>query len=304
MTVPRPNFLTGSPLDRRDDLRQEADAFERVLSQASHLIVPVRDAENLVQGDDPVHATFVGGERARELLVDSPTVALLGEAEERFYWLADVDGDLGARLEAEHAARFTNLRSVSALLVPGAGAILVHARALSHFHNTHRFCGRCGSDLISAGLGSWRRCSDGDCRHTAFPRTDPAIIVRLARDDRCLLVRQPGWRPRQFATVAGFVEPGESLEEAVIREVKEEVGLDVVRVRYHSSQPWPFPSSIMIGFDAEVRGEIDLRTHEIEEARWFTRDEMRAAEANGEIRLPSPFSISRRLIEDWLEEAR
>jgi NAD+ diphosphatase len=211
MSARRPNFLTGNPLDRRDDLRQDEDAFDRVLAEASHRIVPVRHAENLVQGEDPVHATFVGGERARELLTDVPTVALLGEADESLYWLADVDEDTGARLELDHGARFASLRSVSALLAPGAGAILVQARALSHFHRTHRYCGRCGNALVSRGLGSWRRCPENACRHMAFPRTDPAIIVRLAHDVRCLLVRQPGWRPRQFATVAGFVEPGESL---------------------------------------------------------------------------------------------
>ena len=135
-----------------------------------------------------------------------------------------------------------------------------------------------------------------------FPRTDPAIITRLERGNECLLVRQPEWRPRQYATVAGFVEPGESLEEAVVREVKEEVGLDVVEVRYHSSQPWPFPSGIMIGFDVQVRGDVSLDDPEIEDARWFTRSALRAAQESGEVLLPSEFSISRRLIEDWLGE--
>ena len=152
------------------------------------------------------------------------------------------------------------------------------------------------------GLGNWRSCPSPECGHTTFPRTDPAIITRLARDEKCLLVRQPEWRPRQYATVAGFVEPGESLEEAVVREVKEEVGLDAVRVAYHSSQPWPFPSGVMIGFDVEVTGEVSLDDPEIEDARWFSRAAMRAARDSGEILLPSEFSISRRLIEDWLEE--
>ncbi len=275
--------------------------MERLLEEASHVVVPVRGTESFVRGEDPVHAAFVEGSRATELLAAHTTVALLGEAGNKLHWLTEVDDAVAAGLEAEHGARFTGLRSVSSLLTPGSGAVLVHARALAHFHRTHRFCGRCGHPTVVEGLGNWRRCGDDQCGLQSFPRTDPAVIVRLARGQECLLVRQPGWRPGQYATVAGFVEPGESLEEAVVREILEETGLETREVAYHSSQPWPFPSSIMLGFDAEVRGEVSLQSDEIEDARWFTRDAMRLAEETGEIRLPSPFSISRRLITDWLE---
>lgn len=295
------NYLTGSPLDRRGDLRQDPEAFARLLETADHVVVAVLESQVLVRGDDPVRAALVEGPTAADLLRAVPTAALLGESDARLHWLADVDPDVGARLAESHEARFTGLRSVSALLDRPSAAIFAHARALAHFHAHHGFCSRCGAATLPGGLGNWRRCSDESCGRITFPRTDPAIITRLQRGDQCLLVRQPEWRPRQFATVAGFVEAGESLEEAVVREVREEVGLEAVHVTYHSSQPWPFPSGIMIGFDVEVRGEVTLDDPEIEEARWFTRSDMRDAHHRGEILLPSEFSISRRLISDWLD---
>jgi NAD+ diphosphatase len=298
----RVHYLAGSPLDRRDDLRQVPDLLATLIADGTHVVVPVHTNQSLVRDDDPVHAAFIEGDEASELLAQVATVALLGEMDDRMHWLATVEESHAARLESNHGARFTNLRSVSPLLDQASAAILAHARALSHFHRHHQYCGRCGQPTALAGLGNWRRCSADACGHVTFPRTDPAIIVRLVRGDECLLVRQAEWRPRQFATVAGFVEPGESLEEAVTREVREETGLETVDVRYHSSQPWPFPSGIMIGFDAEVTGELDLGSHELEEGHWFTREEMVRARDEAEILLPSPYSISYELIMDWLVE--
>lgn len=294
------HYLSGSPLDRREDLRTDAEALDRLRATASHVIVPVRSSRILVRGEDPVRAAVLEGRQASDALARLETPVLLGEAGGRLYWLADVDAEWGAALEADGEARFVSLRSVSPLLERKSAAIYAHARALAHFHAHHAFCGRCGSGTIPGGLGNWRRCRDDGCGRVTFPRTDPAIITRLARREECLLVRQPEWRPRQYATVAGFVEPGESLEEAVVREVREEVGLEVLAVSYHSSQPWPFPSGVMIGFDVEVTGDVSLDDPEIEDARWFTRSAMREAVDRGEILLPSPFSISRRLVEDWL----
>jgi NAD+ diphosphatase len=136
------------------------------------------------------------------------------------------------------------------------------------------------------------------CGHQQFPRLDPAVIVLVTDGERALLGRQPAWPPGRYSTVAGFVEPGESLEDAVAREVREETGVIVDAVEYHSSQPWPFPSSLMLGFTAHAsRTDIDLSDQELEDARWFTRAQIAA----GEIALPTTHSISFRLIEDWYD---
>jgi len=136
------------------------------------------------------------------------------------------------------------------------------------------------------------------CAHQQFPRLDPAVIVLVTDGERALLGRQPAWPPGRYSTVAGFVEPGESLEDAVAREVREETGVSVDEIVYHSSQPWPFPSSLMLGFTAHARGtDIDLSDDELEDARWFTRAQLAA----GEIALPTTHSISFRLIEDWYD---
>lgn len=147
-----------------------------------------------------------------------------------------------------------------------------------------------------------RHCSAGSCGAESFPRTDPAIIVLVTRGERILLARHPKWAPTSFATLAGFVEPGESLEAAVVREVAEEVGVSLRSVRYHSSQPWPFPGTVMVGFVAEAAtAELRLDPDEIAEARWLSHDELRRQSDAGRLTLPPQLSISYRLIEDWLQ---
>ena len=145
-------------------------------------------------------------------------------------------------------------------------------------------------------------CSDPACGNLTFPRTDPAIIVIIEKDGRCVLGRQAAWPPKRFSVIAGFVEPGESLEGAVRRETLEETGLIVGEVSYRASQPWPFPCSIMLGFSAEaLTDEIVLNDRELEDARWFTSRELREAVGLGEVVLPPPFSISHALIAEWME---
>jgi NAD+ diphosphatase len=147
-----------------------------------------------------------------------------------------------------------------------------------------------------------RVCTNPDCGQLHFPRTNPAIIVLVALRERCLLGRQATWPEGLYATIAGFVEPGESLEEAVVREVREETGIEVREVTYHSSQPWPFPSSIMLGFTAQAGSDhIQLNDGELEDARWFSREEIARGVEEGWLRLPSSVSISYRLIEDWYD---
>jgi NAD+ diphosphatase len=162
----------------------------------------------------------------------------------------------------------------------------------------NRYCGRCGSLTMPIQGGHVLECTDPTCVTQLFPRIDPAVIVLITDGERTLLGRQAAWPAGRYSTIAGFVEPGESLEDAVVREVREETGIEVASVDYHSSQPWPFPSSLMLGFTAfAATTAIDLADQELEDARWLTREQIAA----GEVALPIIHSISFRLIEDWYD---
>ena len=184
--------------------------------------------------------------------------------------------------------------------------ILAYAKALHYWQHRHAFCGVCGNPNLLRSAGHRMVCSNEECERESFPRIDPAIIVLVTNRDACLLGRNAKWRPRHFSTLAGFVEPGETLEEAVAREVAEEVGLrfDPGQVFYQSSQPWPFPSSLMLGFHARIEpAELRVNRAEIESAAWFSREDLLNSPEDESFRLPRADSIARRLIEDWLAEA-
>ena len=195
--------------------------------------------------------------------------------------------------------REAGLREVGSLLGPRDAGLFVHAAALLNWHATHTHCPRCGAGTVPVSGGHVRRCTVDESEH--FPRTDPAVIMAvLDGADRILLGHQAAWPPGRFSTLAGFVEPGESLETAVAREVAEEAGVVVEAVDYAGSQPWPFPASLMLGFYARAAStDIVVDGLEIAEARWFTRTELRQSTAAGEVLLPPVVSIARRLIEGW-----
>ena len=176
------------------------------------------------------------------------------------------------------------------------------ALSLARWHSRHRFCGLCGSPTRSEEAGHMRRCTDPTCHTMHFPRTDPAVIMLVTDGDRALLGRNKNFPVAgMYSTLAGFVEPGESLEDAVAREVREETGIEVAAVHYHSSQPWPFPANIMLGFYAEaVTRDISLDDGELADARWFERDWLASHVDDDNFRLPRLDSIARRLIGDWL----
>ncbi|MFP8907752.1 MULTISPECIES: NAD(+) diphosphatase [Streptomyces] len=199
----------------------------------------------------------------------------------------------------DDAARPAGLREAGMLLSERDAQLMVHAVALENWQRMHRFCSRCGERTVIAAAGHIRRCPA--CGGEHYPRTDPAVIMLVTDpEDRALLGRQVHWPKGRFSTLAGFVEPGESIEQAVVREAGEEAGVTIGRVEYVASQPWPFPSSLMLGFVAHATStEIRVDGEEIEEARWFSREELRAAFASGEVLPPSGISIAARLIEMW-----
>jgi NAD+ diphosphatase len=196
--------------------------------------------------------------------------------------------------------RLAPLREAGPLLSDRDAGLMTHAVALANFHGTHHFCPNCGEPSEPVYAGHARRCTvEGT---DEFPRVDPAMIVLVTDpDDRCLLARNAAWPPHRVSILAGFVEAGESAEQAVAREVGEEVGIAVGRVRYLASQPWPMPQSLMLGFRAEAVGDLELRADddEITEAHWYSRAELREAIASGAIRLPQPVSIAHQIIRSW-----
>lgn len=225
---------------------------------------------------------------------------------------ADVSAAGEERLAAIAAAgTFVDLRQVGPMLDAHEAALLAYARGILGWHRRTRFCGVCGSPTGSHHAGHMRRCEDARCATEIYPRTDPAVIMLVERipadgsPRQCLLARHSRLPARAYSTLAGFVEPGESLEEAVAREVMEETGVRVSRVTYQSSQPWPFPASLMVGFLALAASEeITIDHTELDEARWFTAAEVAAfgewEDDSAPFRLPRKDSIARVLLDTWM----
>ncbi|HEX2202209.1 MAG TPA: NAD(+) diphosphatase, partial [Longimicrobium sp.] len=235
-------------------------------------------------------------------LLRAGTAVLLGVREGAAHFAVEVGHEDPADAAALAGdAVFDELRRHGAALDPEEASMLALARGILHWHARHRFCGVCGEPAEPRDAGHVRVCTASACGALHFPRTDPAVIVRVTAGERCLLGRQASWDPGRYAVLAGFVEPGESLEDAVRREVLEETGVRLGEVRYHSSQPWPFPASLMVGFTAETDAQPVTLDDELEDARWFTRDEIRRGLADGTFLLPSEVSISYRLVAEWLE---
>jgi NAD+ diphosphatase len=204
----------------------------------------------------------------------------------------------GAELPA--GAHPVSLREAGPHLSDRDVGLMVHAVGISNWHAVHTHCPRCGAVTVPEQAGHSRRCPVDGSEH--FPRLDPAVIMLVTDpEDRCLLARNALWPERRVSILAGFVEPGESAEQAVAREVLEETGISVVSARYVGSQPWPMPHSLMLGFRAHATGSLQIvvDSEEIAEARWFSRDELRASVESGEIKLPPPVSIAHRIIESW-----
>jgi NAD+ diphosphatase len=208
-----------------------------------------------------------------------------------------------AELGLTEIAEFSDVRAVAGQLSGEDSGIVAQARALIDWHATHQFCARCGAPTLLEQGGALRRCEKCAAEH--FPRVNPGVIMLVVRGDRCLLGRQAAWPRGMYSTLAGFIETGETIEEAVRREVREESGIEVGQVAYHSSQPWPFPSSLMIGCIAEAISEdITIDAHEIDDARWFPRELVlracRGETTAAELFLPPIMAIGRRLCDVWV----
>ena len=301
----RPNTYAGSPLDRAAARRDDAAWIEAALADPATLWAPVWRARNLMRGVEAgtPEAVFLTGEAAEVMRVEGGPWAFLGLLGEAAMFAVDVSAaEDPLPLLPDSGFSFTDLRAVRGKLANDDASILAHARGLMHWRTKHGFCGVCGAPCEARSAGHVMHCTNPACGADNFPRTDPAVIMLVHRGDRALLGHSARFPlANMYSTLAGFVEPGESLEEAVAREVFEEAGVRVTRVQYHSSQPWPFPASIMLGFYAEALGEeIVIDSAELVDARWFTREDIRNREALG-FTIPPPDSIARHLIDDWMK---
>jgi NAD+ diphosphatase len=307
--MPEKNVFAGPYLEREGHLRADPAWLESALADPRSRVLPVWNSLNLVMGGEPAVPSSSGTAedtalRAALLGVHeiapqrTPELVLLGRRDGTDLFAYEIESDQPPAIP--EGTRFAELRTVAALMPEDQAGLLGYARAMVNWRRTHRHCGRCGTRTVPAKAGHVLICTNPICQHEQFPRLDPAIIVLVIDGDRVLLGRQASWPAGRYSTIAGFVEPGESLEDAVAREVQEETGIRVDGIEYHSSQPWPFPSSLMLGFTARaVSQDIQLRDLELEDARWFTREDI----VSGTPFLPPNVSISFRLIEDWFDAA-
>jgi NAD+ diphosphatase len=298
---------------QRKDPQWVAAQFAR----SDTLLVPVWRNRNLVTGlqSDASSPTAVAHSRTLG-------VALIAAAAEPVFLglrdaLATFALDISACEEAhaEHLGagdQFVDLRVAGPLLNAGDAALCAYARGITYWHRHNGFCNECGQATRSEQGGHVRKCSA--CEHVMFPRTDPAVIMLVVAEsdsgpDLCLLGRDPRWPPGTYSTLAGFVEPGESLEEAVTREVFEETGVRVHEVTYMASQPWPFPASIMLGFRARAHTTaLQLDAEEVEDARWFSAAEIETfgewGDSGASLKVPRRDSIARYLVDTWVAEQK
>jgi NAD+ diphosphatase len=293
------NMFVSQVLERTHNRRKDQEWIDRRMRDPGSFFVPVWHSKILFSEDEAPGPVLLKRGQLEGLAKDDAAF-FLGEMNGHSYFAVDLDEKASGAFDT--SGRFRDLRAVAPLLSRDDGALLAYAKGLVYWHQRNRFCGVCGSlNEINEG-GHCRTCVNPQCGAVHFPRTDPAVIVLIKRGERCLLGRQRIWPERMYSVVAGFVEPGESAEGAVAREILEEVGLRVKNIRYQSSQPWPFPCSLMLGFTAETEDErITLGDRELEDARWFGRGELHEAIEEGAVKLSTPISISYRLIEDWFD---
>jgi NAD+ diphosphatase len=293
------NFYTTAGWDRAVERRADTAWFQQCLRSPTTLFHVVWQGRTLVRQEDHNALLTLNLAAAVDLIDVARSVVLLGcDAE-----VAHIALDLSSQPE-DLIARFgpaVDLRTIGPVMPQRDASLSAMARGMAYWHERHAFCGRCGAPTISEQAGHQRRCSNAACISIFFPRIDPAVIMRVEYGDKVLLARQASWAPGMHSVLAGFVELGETLEESVRREVKEEVGLELTDVRYFASQPWPFPASLMVGFVATAADDrIMLNGQELETARWFSREELLNSPENETLRLSRKDSISRVLIEDWI----
>src|SRR5579862_1188420 len=294
--------FAGNPLDRASERRRDAAWIASLLLDPAARILPLSDLRPLTRGAASPVLDWQSVAPWRDGIEHGATLIFLGLDDERPYFAVDASGADSAARDGEPL----DARTLAPLLPAGEAAILAEARSLIDWHARHRFCAQCGAPTRVTAAGWVRRCPE--CKASHYPRSDPVTIMLAVRGDYGLLGRNKRRPGNRFSCLAGFMEPGETLEEGVRREVHEESGVRVGRVRYLACQPWPFPSTLMMGFVCEALSEeITVDPEELAEARWFERKELRAMVARaaageddpGQISLPGPVAIAHQICRRW-----
>ncbi|HUO23194.1 MAG TPA: NAD(+) diphosphatase [Caulobacteraceae bacterium] len=300
------HIFSGNRLDRAGGQRGDADWLAARIADPAAVSLVLWNGRPLLTHlpDGTLTAARIDGGLARALAGGLETLVFLGLGPQGPVLAIDLDGETDpAEGPLQGLGKFHDLRAALASFPAEDANLVGTARSLFEWRRKHRFCSACGRPS-RASDGGWKRVCP-NCKTQHFPRVDPCVIMLPARGEHCLLGRQASWPEGRFSTLAGFVEPGESVEEACAREVREESGLTVTGVRYHSSQPWPFPSNLMIGLIAEVaEGEAAPDLEELEAVRWFTRAEARDL-LDGKlpgVTSPAPVAIAYHLIRAWVDD--
>jgi NAD+ diphosphatase len=301
-----PNIFANSPLDRAAHRRPDREWLAAALSAPTAAIMPLWKLNPFViRGrEGRREAGWITAELCRPLMRPDSLTVFLGEHRNSAHFAIDISDQADPERTGPLAGlgTFADLRTIAEEIDPGDAAILAQAKSLIDWHQRHGFCANCGQPTQAADAGYKRQCQS--CRTEHFPRTDPVVIMLPTHGDKCLMGRQPKWPPGFYSALAGFIEPGETIEEAVARECKEEAGISIDEVAFHSTQPWPYPSSLMIGcFARATTTEIILDGNELSDAKWFSRDQVRAAMARGsnELRMPPRMAIAHQLVKSWTE---
>ena len=301
----RPNCFAGLSLalERNSERRSDTGWIAaRAHSDGTRYLLLDANGDAFLERDQATLRTLDDAER--QTLLNPLVPSFLGVMGNHAWFLLVLDAanDAAAVAMALNARR-VSLRTAGLQLEAKQAALFAYAKGLAHWQRETRHCPFCGAPLLLVAAGHRAECTNAECARLQFPRVDVAVIMLVEHDGACLLGRQAGWPPGRWSTLAGFVEPGEALEDAVRREVAEESGVIVDTVHYHSSQPWPMPASLMVGFTATAKSRtIAMRDLELESARWFTPQEIASGIADGSFAPSLALSISHRLLADWLQQ--
>lgn len=303
-------YFSRTVIDRAHHLRQDEAWLREQEARESARLIPMWRDQSLIETGEQPRAVMLANAQGAALRESASDIVFLGIDNESSYFAADLSHmEEPGQAPLPERGGFEDLRNLAGDMDRTEAGILAYARALLYWHRNHQFCGKCGAPTKSGKAGHERRCTNTDCARVHFPRTDPAVIMLATQgegaDEVGLFGRNKRFSGRglRYSTLAGFVEPGESLEDAVAREVQEETGVEVTDVLYQASQPWPFPASLMLGYRARATSsDITIQEDELTDAQWFTKAQVREMAAEGGVLPPSGLSISRWLIDSWLNE--
>jgi len=301
------NTFAGSPLNRMGNERRNAEWLRQKMDEPETCFLPLWQLRPLMMPGEEMRIGWCQRQDVQPFIKQGATVLLLGQINGRSHFAVDVSmaGQKKADAPLQDYGKWIDVRSAAASCSGTDAAILAQSRSMLDWHARNGFCSVCGQPSRMGEAGYSRKCSDEACGAMHFPRTDPVTIMLVLDGERCLLGRQKIFAPNSYSALAGFMEPGETIEETVRREIFEEAGIRVGDVRYIFSQPWPFPSSLMMGcFGTAETTEINVDTNELEEARWFSRDEVAEMVNNWQnqtkLRMPAPLAIAHQLAQAWL----